>query len=242
MNNHHKYRWTAIIAALVIPAVFLILLYFSTATTPASVRPQVKPHHELEVRVEIEEAKPVKVIKPEKPAVAQPPSKSEVNKTEKIPDDALPPVSANYRKYLGFKRYVEKMTELGARFFIIGSSGKKMLEIDFNNEKLVPATLRSLKNGGFSPRSRSIADEPALSSYLTTATSQYQLDTPEVFMLVPAEFDRNIANVLRKNSLPEYCSALKGYYQTDSNDQIILALNEAICRNGIKKINITINL
>ncbi len=242
MSNHHKYRWAAIIAVLAIPVVFLFLLYFSTANTQVRTRQPVKPRHELEVSVEIEEARPVKPVKTVKPQPSKAPAKKEVSKVAKTPDNALPPVSANYRKYLGFKRYVEKMTGLGAGFYIIGSSGRKMLKIDFKHKRLIPATLKSLKSGGFSPRSRSISDEPALHSFLKAAVSQYKLNAPEVIMLVPASFDRTITEVLRKKHLPESCSALKGYYQTGADGRMILALNEAICRTGIKKINISINL
>ena len=133
--------------------------------------PSVPAKKEISIDLIIEKKK-VKIPKPKiiKPKIkkGKAPSSSTSLK-EGVLNGALPPISANYREHLGFRRYANAMHARGARFYILGSSKKQIYEINFNSKSLNHISIADIISKNFSPRTRVIEDEPALQFFLNKA-------------------------------------------------------------------------
>ena len=163
-------------------------------------------------------------------------------KTENNNIGELPPISANYRKYLGFSKYAIEMNRLGAKFFIMGYNYNKMYEIDIQNNILSKVDLGNLKSGNYSSRTRVITDEPVLEKYKKIANIKYKIDNPQVIMLVPKKIEKKLLEELIENKLPlNNVSSLKGYYKL-SERGIILCLNEVVIKGKNIMTNIQVKL
>ena len=192
---------------------------------------QIPTQKKTEVSVEIVAEPVIKPINPSKKIEA-----------EKIVGGSLPPINANYRKYVGFARYSVEMRKRGARFFVIGSASKKIFEIDFDNNELMKVNISKVLKGQYCPRSKVICDEPALTAYLSKANKELGVREPEVHLLVPLNFEMKIANELSKSKVPlNRITALSGFYKQTA-DNFILCLNQARTTGGNFKLDIDINL
>jgi len=203
--------------------------------------PSKKNIKETKVYVNIIKEKKPKTRKTN-PATTNNVKLSDTNNNKEIIKGELPPISANYRKYVGFNRYSEKMTQIGCRFFVIGNGIKNLYEIDFNNKALNKTIINTLKTEDYSPKSRMITGEPALNIYINAAKEKYNIDNPEIILLVPKKLERIILKKLLKYNLPlKKTSSLKGYYKLTSTG-MVLKLNKAIIGGIINNIDIEINI
>ena len=173
------------------------------------------------------------------------PTQQDDNSTNKQENynGVLPSISANYRKYLGFKRYAWEVSKRGGAFVVMGDNSKKIYKINFNSKTLNKITIEDLKKSNFSSRSRIITDEPALDHYRNLAKKRYNLSNPEVILLVPNKYEKYIASLIVSSDISmKNISSFKGYYRTIGND-FLLTLNRAVYTTGeIKNIDININL
>ncbi|HJO94717.1 MAG TPA: hypothetical protein QF753_15065 [Victivallales bacterium] len=155
----------------------------------------------------------------------------------------LPPISANYRKYVGFKKYSKEMSRIGCRFFIIGNRAKNLYELDFNFNDLREVSINRLKSRDYSSKSRVITDEPALDIYRILAEKKYNLINSEVILLVPNNIEKYIVSEIVNSGISlKNILSFKGYYQIINSDFILL-LTEANYKSGSSdQINIEIIL
>ena len=229
----------------IVLGVFLVVLFFCGNCRPQKTVKKKNIKNETEVYVDIVADKKTtkkKQLQPKlnKPQVEQP--KQSKEKQQKNAGE-LPPISANYRKYVGFDRYSHEMNKLGCRFFIISENSKYLYEINFGPKNLTQVGIEELADGTYSGKSRAITDEAGLKDYLNIAEKKYNLLNPEVIMLVPVKYDAYLANCIMDSQIfVDKVSTLKGYYNI-SNNQMWLNLNEALYDSGEKKtINMKIQL
>ena len=157
---------------------------------------------------------------------------------------SFPPVSANYRKYVGFKRYADFMIKEGALFLISDIASNRLLKIDFAAGSLKSIKLRDLKRRNFSPKTRIINDEPYLKSFITKAKNEYGVTTPEILLLLPCSIEekiafKTIAYFKERNASISNVSSLKGDYRISDN-KLKLTLSEAVYNRKEKTIQIII--
>ena len=190
----------------VIIALFILLSQSRTISETAQ-RNAVKPHRKItrETEVSVEVASESEVKSGHYPITKQSPGKL---------NGSLPPINANYRKYIGFAGYAFEMRKRGARFFITSDSSRYIFEIDFANKRLLKAEIAKILKSGYCPRSKVIYDEPALASFLNKAKKELGIVAPEIHLLVPLNFESKIADSLIKSNIPlEKISSLTGYYK-----------------------------
>ena len=241
MKKENK-RNILIVGGAIILALLVLALALAETSAVIVQTPEQPPKREMEVAVEIIREQPVKskVAKATPPA----PAKNEVP-TPNVASakGALPPVSANYRKNIGFKRYAREMIRRGAKFLIFGGSAKRLYEIDLQRQTLKKIDIKQLVKGKYSPRSRVIFDEPALNIYLKLAKDQYNITVPEVHLLAQRGLDEKVAAALKKNNIQmQNISGLNGIYEYSDKGVFILRLNQALTDRGGVKLDIAVEL
>ena len=216
--------------------VLTILLLWGKAPSSIAREPVVK------IKKQIPKETEVSVEIASDPVVTPMRQSSEKQKAAPAINGSLPPINANYRKYVGFSNYSTEMRKRGARFFVIGSSSKKIFEIDFDNNKLIRVDISKLLKGQYCPRSKVICDEPSLSYFLTIGRKELGIQDPEVHLLVPVDFEKKIASELSKSNIPlNKIISLSGYYK-QSADNFYLCLNQGMTTGGHFKLDINICL
>jgi hypothetical protein len=98
------------------------------------------------------------------------------------------PISANYRRTLGFRKYAESMLALGGTFLIFDGD-KIRATVDVLNPGISTVELNQL--AGMSPRSREITDV-ALASCLEEARLRLGAGYYSVILLLPIQKDAEI--------------------------------------------------
>lgn len=157
---------------------------------------------------------------------------SSTKTSSKDKNGALPPISANYRENLGFKRYANAMHARGARFYILGSSKKQIYEINFVSKTLSKVSVDDIVGQNFSPRTRVIEDEPALQIFLDKARDDFNISAPQVILLVPQEMERKIAARLTANGVDlNKFDGFHGIYLIDSG-HFILKIQKGFSSSG----------
>lgn len=247
-----------IVVGAVIIALLVIFLGFSASFAKIK-RPNAAPRQrEMAIAVEFEKSPPVRESR-EKQKV---PKKTE-SKIKQVVDrrgksaksatiakstgGALPPIKANYRRYVGFKKYAEIMSSLGAVFVIADGKVNKLLRIDFRAGSLEAISLEKLKSGDFSPRTRLIDDEPFLASFLGRSKRKYGMSSPEIILLVPRSLENHIAyrtrDYFKATGIdPEKLTGLYGTYLI-SNGGLVLRLTRAVAANGAsRRINLSVRM
>ncbi|MFA7185357.1 MAG: hypothetical protein WC082_10705 [Victivallales bacterium] len=226
--------------------VFLLLVNLSNAI-PASKPTPV--NREIGVDLVVEKTKTQKFSNPSKSQTISKPKPepgkapaAESSSVKQIQQGALPPVSANYRENLGFRKYAEEMGGRGAKFYILGGSKKQIYEINFGTKSLRPVTVKTIISGNFSPRTRIIEDEPALRFFLDKAQNNFGVKTPQTILLVPQTMEDKIAAVLTAAGINiGNFRGFRGTYLMNSGS-FILKINEGVTNNGKQNLNIAIAL
>ena len=243
MEKHNKRNLMIIFGIVAMVIVILLLQVSFTKEVIRNPKPIPAPRKELEVAVEIVKEQPVKAMKMNTERPEQAKAELKPVKTSDSVKGVLPPVSANYRKYVGFKRYSEEMAERGAKFLIFGGSAKRLFEIDINRHTLVKINISQLVSGNYSSRSRVIVDEPALSDYLKIAKERYGITDPEVHLLVPREFESKIVKGLQEQNIAlNKVSGLKGFYAYSEQGKLTLRLNQALTDRGVLRLDFSVEL
>jgi len=222
-----------------IVVITIIVIIFVIPSPRLRKKQSVPDPVEMEVAVEFEEETHSKSIAPLKHNKV---AESNVSTSES--SGAFPPIRANYRKHLGFKKYAECMTKLGVCFIIPSYSKKIFHRIDFVENEIIKISLKQLQQMKFSPRTRVINDEP----YLTAFLNKRGVENKEVLLLVPAKIEQHIAEVtfnyfkrVRRGIEWGKVSSLEGYY-TIVGGKICLNISEAIANNISYPVNIKILL
>lgn len=237
-------RNTATILITSISALFIVLLLLVNLTEPIPFAPSEPEKKEINIDLIIEKKKvkipKLKTIKPKiKKGKA---SSSSTSLTEGVLNGALPPISANYREYLGFRRYASAMHARGARFYILGSSKKQIYEINFASKSLRKVSVSDITSKNFSPRTRLIEDEPALQSFHDKAKNNFRITAPRVILLVPQQMEQKIAARLVKNGINlNKFRGFRGTYLINSGI-FTLKIHEGVSSNGRQSMNIAIQL
>jgi hypothetical protein len=242
-------RNTATILVTSISALFIIFFLLVNLTEPVSLAPSVPAKKEISIDLIIEKKK-VKISKPKsiKPKPIKPKIKkgkapsSSTSLKEGVLNGALPPISANYREHLGFKRYANAMHARGARFYILGSSRKQIYEINFSSRSLSSVSAANIINKNFSPRTRIIEDEPALQFFHDKARNDFRIASPRVILLVPQQMEQKIASRLfsRGINVNKFCG-FRGVYLISSGN-FILNIHEGVSKSGKQSMNVAIPL
>lgn len=249
-------RNTATTLVTSISALFIVLFLLVNLTDPVSLTPSVPVKKEISIDITIEKKKvkipnpKVKVLSKPKPKPKKIKAKIKTRKApslskksnEKVLNGALPPISANYREYLGFRRYAIAMHARGARFYILGSSKKQIYEINLHSKSLHAVSAKDIISKNFSPRTRVIEDEPALQFFLNKAKKDFNIADPRVILLVPQQMEQKIASRLVKNgiNLNEF-DGFRGVYLIDSG-HFTLRINEGVSKSSRKAMNVAIVL
>lgn len=186
------------------------------------------------------EPEPVPEPEPEPVIEPQPTTKDEVGEDN---DGALPPLHADYRRRVGFRRYVEGLRLAGADFFITGAKQGTLLQIDFASGDLVEVAISRLANRGYSPRTRVISDEPELDAIVKRARETYKVPNPKVLMLVPAKLEAQLASALRSGLHMKLSdiSSLKGEYFLQ-NGRLHLKITHVYSVNGNKAVDLIVRI
>ena len=251
-------RNTVKILLVLIAALFLlcILLVDFQSKPPKTLLVPLKKEISIDVVVEREKIKPAKIkptskLKPKSRPESKPktppktPSKAPEGtkpSTDKAADGALPPVSANYRTHLGFRRYATEMYKRGARFHVLGNTRKQVYEIDFDTRSLRKSSLKKILAQNFSSRTRIIEDEPALNFYRQAAEKKYKLKNPEVILLVPQRMEDKIASGLSANGVnTNEFDGFKGTYHMAAGN-LTLKIHEGLSLSCKQKLNVEIPL
>ena len=250
-----------LISAIALFLLFILLVDFQPQSPKALLVP-LKKEISIDVVVEKkqkepekkEKTKPAKLkptskLKPKpeskpKPPLNMPSKAPEGTKpsTDKAADGALPPVSANYRTHLGFRKYAAEMYKHGACFYVLGNTKKQIYKIDLNTRSLRKSSLKSIVAQNFSRRTRVIEDEPVLNFYRQKAIKKYSLKNPEVILLVPQRMEDKIASSLCASGIrTNEFDGFKGtYYMASGN--LTLKIHEGLSLSGKQKLNIEIIL
>ncbi|MCP4177155.1 MAG: hypothetical protein GY756_05250 [bacterium] len=232
--------------------VFILLLVINSSEDKSRSIPQKTTIKETEVFIDvIKDIKKENLPKKKKdPIPVKKSIKKETNSYKavakaipaKIDTGSFPPLSANYRTYVGFKKYADKMNNLGAKFFILDNSSNKLLKIDFKKATLIPIEIKKLNYKFFSSKSRLITDEPALEKYVTIAKNKYHVDDPEIIMLIPKSIEYSVARQIYSKVPNIYSAAsIKGEYR-NINGHITLVINKIIFHNKTTTTNIIVKL
>ena len=97
-------------------------------------------------------------------------------------------ISADYRQHLGFPEYVKMMQKLGGKFVLFDSTRQRIVaETDPVNGYFFKITENSLV--GFSPRSREVHKEIAVSKTLNNAQKKYGPGRYKILLLLPQSVD-----------------------------------------------------
>ena len=253
-------RNTATILITSISALFIVLFLLVNLTGPVSPIPSAPTKKEVSIDLVIEKkkveppkpkikvppkpepksepvTKPKPVSKPElvKPKVKTrkaPSSSTKTNTKDKVLNGALPPISANYREHLGFKRYANAMHARGARFYILGGSKKQIYEINLASKSLSRVSVDDIVGKNFSPRTRIIEDEPALQIFLDKAKNDFRIAAPRVILLVPQKMEEKIAARLSANGIDlNKFDGFRGIYLIDSG-HFILKIQKGFSNSG----------
>lgn len=150
---------------------------------------------------------------------------------------ALPPLQANYRRLLGFTEYARRMTRMGAGFYLFGGGKPGFLRIDPVRRTAQPVDTGVIKAAGYSPRSRTISDEPALEWALDEAEEEYGMSNPEILLLVPRSMEDRIASNLSSSLTQDGVSleeviGLRGHYAKGDGKELALVVTQAYLANG----------
>lgn len=240
-----------IISASALFIVFFLLVNLAQTIPQAAPMPAKK---EISIDVIIEKKKvkipkpKVKVLSKPKPEAIKPKIKtrkapsSSTSSKEEILNGALPPISANYREHLGFRRYASAMHARGARFYILGSSKKQIYEINLSSRSLRAVAAADIINKNFSPRTRVIEDEPALQYFHDKAKNDFRIASPRVILLVPQQMEQKIASKLVKSGIN--LNKFRGFRGTYliSSGSFTLKIHEGVSSNGKQSMNIAIPL
>ncbi len=152
----------------------------------------------------------------------------------------LPPILANYRNYVGFKKYSYFLSKAGCKFFIIGNNSNYLYEINFNSNSLIKENIKNLNTNNFSSKSRIITDEPALYKFIDIAKKRYNLVNPQVVVLFPKSLEIKIFQCLKTKNLDmSKVISLSGYYKLNNNS-LILLINEIIMKQKKQMTDINI--
>ena len=234
-------RSSATIMITSISALFIILFLLVNLTEPISSTPTIPVKKEVSIDIVIEKKK-LESPKPKVVKAKVTTSKAPSSTTSKILNGALPPVSANYRKHLGFKRYANAMYARGARFYILGGSKKQIYEINFSSKSLHKVLAKDIINKNFSPRTRIIEDEPALHFFCNKAKEMFDIVNPRVILLVPQQIEQKIASTLSVNGIDfNKFRGFRGIYLISSG-HFTLKINEGVSNSGKQAMNVTIPL
>lgn len=146
---------------------------------------------------------------------------------------ALPTISADYRRHLGFERYVQNVREAGGRFFLYDPWGNRVLsEVDPLTGDLFLA--RELE--GLSPRSRRIRSEPVVSGILRRATAEFGVSVVEIVLLLPFDLDAYLIGGMERAvcdggmELADFAE-FRGVYLLE-NGQLVLRIDSGVVRGG----------
>ena len=221
----------------------IIVLFFAfIADHPKAVksgRPKVSVN-EMEVAVEFEKSEQRRdKQEPEREKIK---SLSSKGARAEINSGAFPPIRADYRKYIGFKKYAECMNRLGGVFILYNSAKGSYRKLDFSRNCLSEITLSELQRGEFSQRTRVIRDEPYLRSFLRDKAERGS----EVILLIPRRIERHIVEGLIQYFLEHHwllkdVFSFEGYYHL-AGGHIILTLNKAVEKNKNIIVNFSIEL
>ena len=146
---------------------------------------------------------------------------------------ALPTISADYRRHLGFERYVRKAREAGGRFLLYDPfSGSVLSEVDPLTGRTFPA--RNLD--GLSPRSRRIRSEPAVAGILGRSKAEFGVAGAEVILLHPFDLDAYLIGgmecALRDDGMDlDDFTEVRGVYLLENN-QLVLRIDSGILKGG----------
>ena len=237
-------RNTATILITSISALFIVFFLLLNLTQPISTASSVAAKKEISIDLIIEKKK-VKIPKPKpiKPKIKigkAPTLSKKIDK--KVLNGALPPISANYREHLGFRRYANEIHSRGARFYILGSSRKQIYEINLLSKSLSKVSANDIISKNFSPRTRVIEDEPALQFFLNKAKNDFSIASPRVILLVPQQMEQKIASKLVKNGINlNKFSGFRGTYLISSGN-FTLKIHEGVTNSSKQSINIAIPL
>jgi len=232
-------RNTATILITSISALFIVLFLLVNLTEPVSLAPPVPTKKEISIDLIIEKKK-AKIIKP-KVKIGKAPSSSK-NSKEKVLNGALPPISANYREHLGFRRYSNEMHARGARFYILGGSKKQIYEINFSSRSLRAVSAADIISKNFSPRTRVIEDEPALQFFYDKAKNNFRIVSPRVILLVPQQMEQKIASRLFSRGINvNKFRGFRGVYLISSGN-FTLKIHEGVSDSGKQAMNVAIPL
>jgi hypothetical protein len=243
MKNKKQIGWLGGTIILILVATVLLICTYKPADS-------VTPRKEFEIMVDAIKADQISqattqltdgknASQTSRPAVGKFSETSSVAKLKA--NDWVPSISADYRKYVGFCNYVATMPRIGTSFVIIDDYSRKIVAIDLKNKTLIKTDMEKIEIKNFSLRSGGITDEPKLECYLQLANADYGIIAPEVFMLVPFDFDLCISAAFQANNLQRNISTLKGFYCLAPNGRLLLKLKEAISDSKSQKINITIS-
>ena len=128
-------------------------------------------------------------------------------------------VSADYRQHLGFPGYVALMQKLGGKFVLFDSTRQRIVaETDPVNGYFFKITENSLV--GFSPRSREVHKEIAVSKTLNNAQAKYGPGRYKILLLLPQAVDdrmqSQLATLLKNRDVDfEVIVRAAGTYQKD---------------------------
>lgn len=158
---------------------------------------------------------------------------------------AFPPLEVGYPE-LGFPGYASAMEGLGGKFFVWDAAVREIKgEIDLAAGRLLPLDPERL--AGMSPRSRDLAEEPALELYLESARERFGPSRYRVLLLLPWEVDRLLVAGLtrtleRAGHSPGELASLQGSY-TQKEGELVLNLTWGHTRQGERvPLSLTYNL
>ncbi len=235
-----------IIAGILVIAAVVLLGVVALAGPQAT-----PPPPELEVTVDIIRDEPEP--QPEPPRPEPPPPETEPEPTPQPappePDDApgaLPPLRANYRRYVGFQRYAEGMFRAGADFYVTGAKRDTLLKINFGTGSLNETSVSTIVGRGYSPRTRVISDEPALQQYLDLARTKHGSPDPEVILLIPQRLETRLARKLhaalkQQGARLHDVTSLRGVYRLNNN-RLILHIQQAYTADKTCRLNLPIRI
>ncbi len=224
------------VKSLIISFVALLAIFFLLANlTQISPKPLLLPaKREISIDLVIEKPEP-------KVKTGKAPSLSTSSKA-RVLNGALPPVNANYRKHLGFRKYAGEMQRRGARFYILGSSKKQIYEINFSAKSLNAVSAASIIKRNFSTRTRVIEDEPALQFFYDKAKKDFAISAPRIILLVPRRMEQKIASGLSAHGVNiNKFRGFRGVYLIRSGN-FTLKIHEGVSNTGKQKMNIEIPL
>lgn len=129
-------------------------------------------------------------------------------------------VSADYRQHLGFPGYVALMQRLGGKFVLFDSTRQRIVaETDPVKGYFFNITENAL--AGFSPRSREVHKEIAVSKTLNKAQEKYGSGRYKILLLLPQNVDdrmqSQLVSALKSQGIdPANIVRADGVYQKES--------------------------